>query len=86
LFFVGGAQTPLPLIHPTHLIFGGSVRGKKVKTSLTVSSRRNQIEGSVVNLTQVHKPTRRHRPGFDVLPLAATPRIGPAGRISGEGV
>jgi hypothetical protein len=27
LFFVGGAQTPLPLIHPPHLIFGGSVGG-----------------------------------------------------------
>jgi hypothetical protein len=25
--FVGGTQTPLPLIHPPHLIFGGSVRG-----------------------------------------------------------
>jgi hypothetical protein len=28
LYFVGGAQTPLPLIHPPHLIFGGSVRGE----------------------------------------------------------
>jgi hypothetical protein len=27
LIFVSGAQTPLPLIHPTHLIFSGSVRG-----------------------------------------------------------
>ncbi|HLA40780.1 MAG TPA: hypothetical protein VJ417_12335 [Candidatus Glassbacteria bacterium] len=26
---VSGAQTPLPLIHPTHSIFGGSVRGEK---------------------------------------------------------
>jgi hypothetical protein len=31
LFFVSGAQTPLPLIHPAHLIFGGSVRGRKSK-------------------------------------------------------
>jgi hypothetical protein len=31
LFFVGGAQTPLPLIPPPHLIFGGSVRGRKSK-------------------------------------------------------
>jgi hypothetical protein len=31
LIFVSGAQTPLPLIHPTHLIFGGSVRGRKSK-------------------------------------------------------
>jgi hypothetical protein len=30
-FFVGGAQTPLPLIHPPHLIFGGSVRGERSK-------------------------------------------------------
>jgi hypothetical protein len=29
LIFVSGAQTPLPLIHPTHLIFGGAVRGEK---------------------------------------------------------
>jgi hypothetical protein len=28
LFFVGGAQTPLPLIHPPPLIFGGPVRGE----------------------------------------------------------
>jgi hypothetical protein len=27
LIFVSGAQTPLPLIRPPHLIFGGSVRG-----------------------------------------------------------
>jgi hypothetical protein len=31
-FFVGGAQTPLPLIHPTRLIFGGSERGRKSKS------------------------------------------------------
>jgi hypothetical protein len=31
LFFVGRAQTPLPLIHPTRLLFGGSVRGGKSK-------------------------------------------------------
>jgi hypothetical protein len=31
LIFVSGAQTPLPLIRPTHLIFGGSVRGRKSK-------------------------------------------------------
>jgi hypothetical protein len=31
LFFVGEAQTPLPLIHPPHLIFGGSVRGRTSK-------------------------------------------------------
>jgi hypothetical protein len=31
LFFVVGTQTPLPLIPPTHLIFGGSVRGKTSK-------------------------------------------------------
>jgi hypothetical protein len=30
-FFVSGAQTPLPPIHPTHLIFGGSVRGGRSK-------------------------------------------------------
>jgi hypothetical protein len=27
-FIVSGAQTPLPLIHPTRLIFGGPVRGE----------------------------------------------------------
>jgi hypothetical protein len=27
-FFVSGAQTPLPLIHPTDSIFGGAERGK----------------------------------------------------------
>jgi hypothetical protein len=32
------------------------------------------------------KPFSHHRPGFDVFPLAAPPRIEPAGRISGEGV
>jgi hypothetical protein len=31
LIFVSGAQTPLPLIHPTHSIFGGAVRGGKSK-------------------------------------------------------
>jgi len=34
LIFVSGAQTTLPLIHPAHLIFGGSVRGKKSKPEL----------------------------------------------------
>ncbi|QLQ03521.1 MAG: hypothetical protein HZY77_12825 [Thiobacillus sp.] len=29
LIFVSGAQTPLPLIHPTRLIFGGAVRGSQ---------------------------------------------------------
>jgi len=31
LIFVSGAQTPLPLIHPPHLIFGRAVRGRKSK-------------------------------------------------------
>jgi hypothetical protein len=31
LILLGGAQTPLPLIHPTRLIFGGPVRGRKSK-------------------------------------------------------
>jgi hypothetical protein len=32
LFFVGGAQTPLPLIHPAGSIFGVDVRGRKLKS------------------------------------------------------
>ncbi|MBW8328496.1 MAG: hypothetical protein K0M48_04870 [Thiobacillus sp.] len=38
LIFVSGAQTPLPLIHPAGLIFGGAERGE-VKTSAVMTGR-----------------------------------------------
>ncbi|MDZ7585225.1 MAG: hypothetical protein U0938_10425, partial [Thiobacillus sp.] len=36
LFFVGGAQTPSPLIRPAGSILGGAVRGEsKTRTAMT---------------------------------------------------
>ena len=73
LFFVGGTQTPLPLIHPTHSNFGGSVRGMKVKISLTPCSRANRINGFAREwdycvLAQVHESPLHHWLGFDLPP------------------
>ncbi|MHB1438893.1 MAG: hypothetical protein ACYCVX_15300, partial [Thiobacillus sp.] len=65
------------------------LRGEKVKTSLTMSNRRNRIECFAVGycvLTQVYKPPRHHRPGFDFLPLTDPPKIKCGGWISGKGV
>jgi hypothetical protein len=36
-FFVSGAQTPLPLIHPPDSVSGGAERGRKVKTRAVVT-------------------------------------------------
>jgi hypothetical protein len=38
-FFVGGAQTPSPLIRPAGSIFGGAVRGGKVKIRAVMTAR-----------------------------------------------
>ncbi|MBI3432794.1 MAG: hypothetical protein HY018_11355 [Hydrogenophilales bacterium] len=48
--FVSGAQTPLPLIHPPHLIFGGSVRGEKSKPVCQCATVANLIECFAVGL------------------------------------
>ncbi|MEW5967522.1 MAG: hypothetical protein AB1720_11125, partial [Pseudomonadota bacterium] len=72
---------------PGRLNFRRVCQGTKGKTSSAHSNRRESnrvLRWSRLN--QMHKPPSHHRPGFDVLPLAAPPTIRPDGRISGEAV
>jgi hypothetical protein len=79
----------LPLIHPTHLIFGGSVRGKNVKTSAVMTGRFVYLGEDAKPHCEALDPvaTAAHRQtGVDFQPLSVPPEIEPAGRISGKGV
>jgi hypothetical protein len=89
LFFVGGAQTPLPLIHPPHLIFGGSVRGKSQNQFDAVLLLRTGSNASQLGFASSLKHINHPITAVLVLiffPLSVPPEIGPAGRTSGKGV